>query len=264
MEKIKLLREKTGAGIVDCKLALEDGGGDMEKAIEILRKKGIAKAAKRSDRETNEGLIKLAVENNAKGFIVEIDAETDFVVRNEKFQELAEKILRLIKAKQPINKDELMALSFDQANIREELNNLSGVIGEKLDIKRYERLDSSGTVACYTHAGGKIGVLVALDKVGCSELAYDMAMQIAATNPKYISPEQVPAEEIAKEKEIYTEQLVNEGKPKNIIEKIIEGKLNKYYEEACLIKQEYIKDENKRVSDILGEVKVERFIRYSL
>ena len=264
MEKIKILREKTGVGVVDCKQALEEASGDVEKAMEILRKKGISKAAKRSDRETHEGLIKLAVNNNTAGFIVEMNAETDFVVRNEKFQELAEKILQLIKVKQPKNKEELVSLFFNKATVKEELDNLSGVIGEKLEIKRYDMLVSDGTMASYLHTGGKVGVLVSLDKTDKSELAHEIAMQIAAANPKYILPEQVPVEEVSKEKEIYREQLKKEGKPENIIEKIISGKLNKYYEEVCLVKQEYIKDETKRVSDILGEVKVERFIRYSL
>jgi len=264
MEKIKILREKTGVGIVDCKLALEEADGNMEKAIEILRKKGIAKAAKRSDRDAQEGVIKLAVIDDKKGLMVEINAETDFVVRNEKFQQFTNKLINLIKEKQPKDLEELMILDLENASVKETLDNLSGVIGEKLDIKRYDMLVSNGTVESYLHTGGKVGVLVSLDKTGKNELAHEIAMQIAAANPKYITPEQVPAEEVTKEKEIYREQLKKEGKPENIIEKIINGKINKYYEEVCLVKQEFIKDETKRVSDILGEVKVESFIRYSL
>ncbi len=264
MEKIKILREKTGVGIVDCKLALEEAGGNMEKAIEILRKKGIAKAAKRSDREAQEGVIKLAVIDDKKGLMVGINAETDFVVRSEKFQQFTNKLINLIKEKQPKDLEELMILNLENASVKETSDNLSGVIGEKLDIKRYDILVSNGTVAGYSHTGGKVGVLVSLDKTGKNELAHEIAMQIAAANPKYITPEQVPAEEVTKEKEIYREQLKKESKPENIIEKIINGKINKYYEEVCLVKQEFIKDETKRVSDILGEVKVESFIRYSL
>ena len=265
MEKLKILREKTGAGMGDCQAALAEAGGEIDQAAEILRKKGIAKAAKRSDREAREGLVKLAVSDNAKtGYIVEINAETDFVVRSEKFQNFAAKILDLITVKQPKDLAELMSLNFDGGTVKENLDSLSGVIGEKLDVKRYGKLTSDGTVAAYSHLGGKIGVLVALDKEGQSDIAYEAAMQVAAANPKYIAPADVAAEEIVKEKEIYREQLLKEGKPENLIEKITAGKLEKFYEEICLLKQEYIKDDKKRVEDILGGVKVEKFIRYSL
>ena len=265
MEKLKILREKTSAGIADCQAALTEAGGEIDKAVEILRKKGIVKAAKRSDRETREGIVKLAVSDDAKtGYIVEINAETDFVVRSEKFQNFAAKILDLIIAKQPKDLAELMSLNFAGGAVKENLDSLSGVIGEKLDIKRYDKLTSGGTVAAYLHSGGKIGVLVALNKEGQSDIAYDIAMQVAAANPKYIAPADVVAEEIAKEKEIYREQLLKEGKPENMIEKIILGKLARYYKEVCLVKQEYIKDDKKSVEEILGGVKVEKFIRYSL
>lgn len=264
-ELLKLLREKSGAGMVDCKKSLDEAGGDIAKAMEILRKKGIAKAAKRSDREAGEGMIKVAVSQDAKtGYLVEINVETDFVVRSEKFQEFTDKLINLIKAKQPKNLAELMVLHLAGASVKDSLDNLSGVIGEKLDIKRYDILNSGGTIASYSHPGSKIGVLVALDKAGQNELAYEIAMQIAAANPQYIKPEDVLAEEIAKEKEIYQAQLLKAGKPENMIAKILESKLSKFYEEVCLIKQEYIKDDKKKVQDILGEIKVEKFIRYSL
>jgi len=159
---------------------------------------------------------------------------------------------------------ELMSLNFAGSTVKEDLDSLSGVIGEKLDVKRYDKLTSSGTVAVYSHPGGKIGVLAALNKEGQSDIAYDVAMQVAAANPKYIAPADVAAGEIAKEKEIYREQLLKEGKSENMIEKITAGKLEKFYEEVCLVKQEYIKDDKKQVEDILGGVKVEKFIRYSL
>jgi len=265
MENIKILRDKTGAGMVDCKKALEEAGGDIDKAVEILRKKGIAKAAKRSDREAGEGVVKVALSGDAKtGYVVEINAETDFVVRSEKFQAFTEKVVQLIIEKQPKDLAELMSLSFDGGTVKENLDSLSGVIGEKLDIKRYEMLKSAGTVAAYSHMAGRIGVLVALDKEGQSDIAYDVAMQIAAANPRYINTEDVAADELNKEKEIYKAQLLKEGKPENMIEKIMVGKLAKFYEEVCLVKQEYIKDDSKKIEDILGDVKVEKFIRYSL
>ncbi len=265
MELIKKLRDATGAGIVDCKKALEEAGDDIDKAIEILRKKGIAKAAKRGGRETSQGIIKLAVSGDAKeGYLLEVNAETDFVVRNEKFQDFADEVLNLVKTLKSKDREELMKLDLNGVSVEESLKSLSGVIGEKLDIKRCDVLSSDGTVAVYSHMGGKIGVSVSLDKEGQSDLAYDIAMQIAATDPKYITPDEVPAEEIEKEKDIYREQLKKEGKPEEMIEKILNGKINKYFEDVCLVKQEYIKDDKKKVEAVLGDVKVEKFIRYSL
>ncbi len=263
LELIKQLREKSGAGMVDCQKALAESGGDMNKALEILRKQGIAKAAKRSDRETAEGIIK-AEASGGVGYMVEINSETDFVARNEKFQRFADDVLALIKKKEPQDLEELMALEIGSGTVKEALENLSGVIGEKLFLKRFAILKSTGTVAAYLHMGGRIGVLVSLNEKDKDGLAYDIAMQIAAADPKYISPDDVPSEEIEKEKEIYREQLRTEGKPENIIDKILTGKINKYFEEICLLKQDYIKDDKKKVEDILGGAEVEKFIRYSL
>lgn len=266
MDTVKQLREKSGAGMVDCKKALEESVGDPERAIEILRKKGILKAAKREGREAKEGIILIATNENAsEGYMLELNAETDFVARNEQFRNFGDKVLNLIKIKKPVGFDALMALTLeDGATVKENLDNLSGVIGEKIGIKNFSIINSKGTVSAYSHLGGKIGVLISLDKKGKEELARDLAMQIAAANPKYVSPENVPADEVNKEKEIYGAQLKKEGKPENIIEKILAGKIAKYYEDVCLVKQEYIKDDSKKVEDILGEVKVENFFRYSL
>ncbi|RMD58766.1 elongation factor Ts [Candidatus Parcubacteria bacterium] len=269
MEKIKILREKTGAGIVDCKKALEEAGGDIEKAAEILRKKGIAKAAKRSEREASEGIIKLMITEDAKeGYMIEVNSETDFVARNEKFQQFAQRVLEVVAKHRPANLEELLALKIynpeGERLVSEELGHLSGVIGEKLNISRFAILSSTGTVAGYSHLGGRIGVLVSLDQNNQQELAHDIAMQIAAANPRYLSPEDVPDEEKEKERSIYREQLLKEGKPEHIIDKIIEGKQTKYFEEICLLNQEFIKDDKKKVKDVLGDVKVEKFIRFSL
>ncbi len=265
MEKIKELRNKTGAGIADCKKALDESGGDIDKAVEILRKKGIAKAAKRGNREAREGIIKVAVsKDNSEGYILELNSETDFVARNGQFQDFADKILEIIKIKKPANLEELLASGMEFGSVKENLDTLSGTIGEKLDIKKFNILTSAGTVSAYSHMGGRIGVLAALDKPDKADLARDIAMHIAAANPKYIVPEDVPEEEINKEKEIYAEQLKKEGKPENIIEKILEGKINKYFEDVCLIKQEYIKDDKKKVEDVLDDARVDEFVRYSL
>ena len=265
LEIIKQLREQTGAGMVDCKNALSEAGDDLNKAVDILRKKGIAKAAKRSGREASEGVIKLSVnEAGNEGYILEVNAETDFVALNEKFLKLSDDILGVIKEKKPQSLEELENLPLSGGTVKEVLDGLSGTVGEKMGIKRFSVLSSAGTVAAYSHLGGRIGVLVSLEEAGKGDLAYDMAMQIAAANPKYLRPEDVPAAEVDKEMEIYREQLAKEGKPENIIEKILAGKINKYYEDICLIKQEYIKDDKKKVEEVLGDVKIEGFVRYSL
>ncbi len=266
MEHIKLLRERTGAGIVDCKQALEETGGDIEAAVDLLRKKGIAKAAKRGDREATQGLIKVAVNAaNSEGYIFEMNAETDFVVRNDQFREAAEKIMSLILSKTPSTIEELLGLELEGGvSVAETLTHMSGVIGEKIGIGRYAKLTSLGTVGSYSHPQGNIGVIVALDKSGETELAQNIAMHVAAANPRYVKPEEVDVAELEKEKDVYREQLRAERKPEEMIEKILQGKINKYYEEVCLIKQEYIKDDKKKVEEILNGATIEGFVRYSL
>jgi elongation factor Ts len=282
MDLIKQLREQTNCGIGDCKTALTEANGDLEQAAEILRKKGIIKAAKRADREAGEGIILAGVNESAtEGYILEINSETDFVARNEKFQSFANKIFTVIKKQKPSSLDELLDSqmnemasiktdngSVDDGTVKSSLEIFSGTIGEKLAIKRMEILNNpSGTVASYIHAGGLIGVLVSLDTPNKQDLAIDIAMQVAAANPKYLDVNEAQAkgaEEIVKEKEIYREQLKNENKPEAMWEKIMEGKLQKYFQDVCLVEQEYIKDDKKKVKEILGEVKVEKFVRYSL
>ena len=266
MQLIKTLRERSGVGISDCKKALEESNGDIDKAAEILRKKGIAKAAKRADRETSEGLILVDTnENNTEGYMIEVNSETDFVSRNEKFQEFVNKIFTLVKEKKPSTLEEFLDMEMENSTIKEQVASMSGVIGEKLAVNNAAVLNNeSGTVGSYLHLGGRIGILVSLDKPDQKELAIDIAMQIAAADPKYLKPEDVPVEEIAKEKDIYRAQLFKEGKSDEMIAKILEGKINKYYGEVCLIKQEYIKDDKRRVEEVLDNVKVIEFIRYSL
>lgn len=266
MQLIKELRNKTGAGMVDCKKALDETNNDLEKAVEILRKKGIAKAAKRGAREATEGIV--LVDTNSeknKGYILEINSETDFVSRNAKFQAFAQAIFDVIKNNNPANLEELFNLKLaDSSNtVKEDLETLSGTIGEKLIVKRFEIIVGA-TVSAYSHMNGKIGVLLSLDTADKDELAGDIAMHIAATDPKYLQPEDVNPDEINKEKEIYKEQLIKAGKPENIIDKILVGKINKYFEEICLLKQEYIKDDKKKIEEILEKTKIEKFTRYSL
>jgi elongation factor Ts len=264
MEKLKQLREQTGAGITDCKKALDEANGDLEKAVEILRKKGISKAAKRTGKEANEGIIKFVVsDDNTKAYMIEVNSETDFVARNDKFQEFVNEVLEVIKNIEPKTIDDLMLAPMRESTVKEELESLSGVIGEKLVINNFS-IVSDKTVAGYLHMGGKLGILVALDTEDKLELASEVAMHIAASNPICISPEEVPSEKIEKEKEIYREQLKKEGKPAEIIEKIMVGKINKYFEEVCLNKQEYIKDEKLKIEEFLKDAKVTKFVRFSL
>jgi len=246
------------------KKTLDEAAGDLEKAVEILRKKGIAKAAKRTDREANEGIVILGTNSEAtEGYMVEINSETDFVSRSEKFQDFAKQVLEIIKTAKPADLEALFALPLGVSTVKESLENLSGVIGEKLDIKRFSVV-SGGTVAAYSHLGGRMGVLVVLDQPAKSEIAMDVAMQVAAANPKYLVPAEVTAEEMEKEKEIARELLAKEGKPAEMIEKILEGKMSKYYSEVCLTEQEYIKDDKKKVKDILGGASITKFVRFSL
>lgn len=264
MELIKKLRDITGAGMVDCQKALKEADNDLEKAVDILRKKGIAKAAKRTDRETNEGIIKVALNSeNNKGYIFELNSETDFVARNEKFQDFANQVALLAQKMNPNNLEELLNLDMAGLSVADSLSNLSGTIGEKMEIKRFSCL-SGQTVAAYSHLGGKIGVLVAVDQANQLDLAVNVAMQIAAANPKYLEPKEVSSEEMDREKEIYKEQLLKEGKPAEMVDKIVMGKMGKYYSEVCLLEQEYIKDDKKKIKDILGKTQILGFVRYSL
>lgn len=264
MEKIKELREKTGAGMVDCKKALDESNGDINLAIEILRKKGIAKAAKRGDRETSEGIVKVETnDDKTEGYIVEFNSETDFVARNDKFQALTDQIMSVVKTQKPANLEALMAMPMETGSVQENIDTLSGVIGEKLGVKQMD-IVSAASVTAYSHAGGKIGVLVALDKADQAELGRDIAMQIAAAAPRYLVSEEVEASEIEKEKEICREQLIKEGKPENMLDGILVGKIKKYCSEICLMEQEYIKDDKKKVKDVLGDVKIVKFVRFSL
>lgn len=265
MEMIKNLREQSGAGIVDCKTALTEANGDLTTAMEILRKKGIAKASKRAEREASQGIIKAWISpDQQRGHLIELRAETDFVARNEQFQSLADNILQVLVEHQPANLDELLNLPLGNQTIREAVDNLSGIIGEKIVLSDCATLISQGTVAAYLHAGGSIGVLVAISRSEIGELAKDIAMQIAANDPKYLTPDQVPMLEIDKEKEIYREQLSQEGKPAEMIEKILDGKVSRYFTEVCLVKQEFIKDEKQTIEQILNGAVIEDYRRFKL
>ena len=255
LELIKEIRQITGAGISDVKKALDEAAGDREKTIEILRKKGQKIAAKKSDREIKEGVIALA-QSADKLALVSLGCETDFVARNEDFQQavsqLAEKLLAL-------GKDEFSAWA--NQYIQDEL---IVKIGENLNLLDFEIFEQ-GIFDFYLHSNRKIAAVVVLSQ-GEKEIAKEVAMHIAAMAPKYLSADEIPAEEIAKEKEVYQEQLLGEGKPAEMIDKIMPGKIKKYQEEVCLLEQPYIKDDKKSVEQFLADnqAKIERFAYYSL
>ncbi|HET6401201.1 MAG TPA: translation elongation factor Ts [Candidatus Kapabacteria bacterium] len=270
-ELVKRLRDKTGAGMADCKKALEEANGDEQKAIEVLRKKGAASAAKRSDREAKEGVIVASVsEDKKRGVLAEVNSETDFVARNESFMQFAQDIADAALAANPNSHEEfLLAKLANGATISEEVGAQTGRLGEKLEARRFEMLsEPNGFVTSYIHPGSKLGVLVAIaGSSNASTLGRDIAMQVAAMNPIAIDRTQISTEQLEKELEIYRTQARNEGKKEEIIDRIAKGKLEKYYQDFCLIEQSFIKDAAKTVNDLLkeaGGLKVTGFIRMQL
>jgi elongation factor Ts len=258
-EMIKTLREKTGAGMMDCKRALEAVGGDMSLAIEHLRKKGAAVSAKRADRAAKEGLIVTRIAANGKsGVIVEVNCETDFVGRSDDFTAFANSVAEAVEKFRPANVDALMALSINGKKLADLYNDLSAKVGEKIEVRRFAHIESpDGVVSAYTHLGSKIGVLVELTgiapDVAKTGAGRDIAMQIAAMNPLVISREQVDKSQIERELDIYKTQAKNEGKPPHIAEKIASGRLEKFYQEVVLLEQTFIKDSGKTIKDFLAD-----------
>ncbi len=257
---VKELREKTGAGMMDCKKALTETDGDLEKAAEFLREKGIAKAAKKSDRIAAEGIVEAYIsEDGKKGAIVEVNSETDFVAKNEEFKTFVMDVAKQIVEKNPKDVEELLAqesISEAGKKVKEVLVGKIATIGENMNIRRFARFESEGLVEKYIHGDGKIAVLVNM-KSGDKEVAKDICMQIAAARPEYLNEQSVPAERVEKEKEILKAQTMNEGKPEAIAEKIVQGRINKFYSEICLVDQEFVKDPNMKVSQLLKEKNAE-------
>ena len=264
---VKDLREKTGAGMMDCKKVLTETDGDMEKAIELLRERGIAKAAKKSDRIAAEGIVTAYVSEDGKvGSVVEINSETDFVGKNEEFRSFASDVAQQVALKAPANVEELLAqksIKDETKTVEEVLTSKIATIGEKLTIRRFARFESNGLVEKYIHGDGKIGVLVELEN-GNSELAKDICMQIAAAKPEYLDRASVPAERVEKEMEILKVQAMNEGKPAEIAEKMVQGRIGKFYGEICLLEQDFVKDPDMKISKLLESkgASVVRFARF--
>ena len=251
---VKELREITGAGMMDCKKALTETNGDIEKAIEYLREKGISKAAKKSSRVAAEGVVAAFVSEDAKtGAVVEVNAETDFVSKNEEFVAFVNKLVEIVAEKAPKDVEELKTMEFENGKTVEEvLTEKIATIGENMSIRRFERIETDNLVGKYIHGNGQIAVLVEL-KGGNPEVAKDVCMQVAALNAEFLDESQIPADRVEKEKEIITQQTINEGKPANIAEKIAEGRLKKYFEELCLVHQKFVKDSSKTVSEYVKE-----------
>ncbi len=269
---VQTLRERTGVGMMDCKKALVETDGDMEKAIDILREKGLAAAAKKAGRIAAEGMVYAAVYDKV-GVVVEVNSETDFVAKNADFQAFVQDVATVVAEKNPANVDELLTLPMGDGDVAAALREKILVIGENLSIRRFERYE--GDCVAYVHGGGRIGVLVKFEADGVdaaviNECGKDVAMQIAALNPLYLSKESVPEEDLAKEKEILIGQIKNDpknaNKPEQIIEKMVTGRIGKFYETNCLLEQAFVKDGDKTVgqyvTDCAATMKVVAFVRF--
>ncbi|MDP1677679.1 MAG: translation elongation factor Ts [Bacteroidota bacterium] len=270
-ELVKKLRDKTGAGMMDCKKALDESNGDLEKAIEILRKKGAATAAKRADKTANEGIVVSKISDDAKyGILVEINCETDFVARGEDFVRFANSIGQIVFDKSPKSVEELLTLPHPNGKtVADALSDIVGKVGEKIEIRRIYSVKADGAfLESYIHMGSKLGVLVefAAEFTPANKImARDIAMQVAAMNPIVVSRDKVSKELLDKEVEIYRQQAKNEGKPEQIAEKIATGRLEKYFQEVVLLEQSFIKDAGKAVKDLLApNVSVKQFKRFQL
>jgi len=263
---VSKLRKATGAGMMDCKKALQESEGDFDKAVEIIRKKGMAVANKRADREASEGTVQAKVENGF-GALISLNCETDFVAKNENFVKFALQILDKAIAEKPADLDALKALSIDGKTIDELVTEQTGIIGEKLELAFYDKIEAADVIA-YNHFGNNLATLVGFSKKADEQVAKDVAMQVAAMSPVSVSEADVPAETIEQEKRIGREKALAEGKPENIVDRIAEGMVKKFLKENTLMSQEFTKDSKLTVEQYLkqadAELKVTGFIRFSV
>ena len=275
-QDVKALREKTGCGMMDCKKALVEADGDMDKAVDILREQGLAKVAKKASRIAAEGVAYATTsDDNKTGVVVEVNAETDFVAKNADFMAFVETVAKTILNNNPADVDALMALKADgeDMTVEELLREKIQVIGENIKIRRFKRFE--GACVSYVHAGGKIGVLVnfdtdASDKDEFVVCGKDVAMQIAALGTQYLGGDDVPAEVVEHEKEIMKAEVINSGKPEAIADKIVMGKINKFYKENCLVDQEFVKDSKQTVKQYVdsvakslgAKIEIKEFVRF--
>ena len=276
---VKELRDKTNAGMMDCKKALKETSGDIEKAIIYLREKGLLQAAKKSGRIASEGLTTALISaDGKKGVVIEVNSETDFVAKNEEFKNFVAEAAQAVVENSPKDLEALKAVVLnDGKTVQETLTDKIAKIGENMSLRRFGEVKvDNGVVVDYIHGGGKISVVVALesegDTVALTDIGKDLAMQVAAMSPKYISIEDVDAEFLAQEKKILTAQALNEGKPEKIVEKMVEGRLNKQLKEICLLEQVFVKDTDLTVKKVISntakklgsEIKVADVLRYEV
>lgn len=280
-EMVRELRDKTGAGMMDCKKALAEAGGSMEGAVDVLRKRGLAAAARKAARVASEGLVACLVEGRAAA-LVEINCETDFVAKTDEFQALAREVAGHVLERDPAGVEQALDQpAGDEGTLADLLAARVAKVGEKISLRRFARFavpeGVEGLVASYVHAGGKIGVLVELHGRPASDpeaasLGKDLAMQVAAANPSWVSRDDVPAEVIARERSVYREQALAARKPEKIVDRIAEGKIEKFYEDTCLLDQPFIRDPDRRVKDLLAgaerkagaKVRIARFVRFQV
>lgn len=275
IELITKLREMTGAGIKDCNNALKEANNNIEEAVKILREKGIASAVKRADRSANQGVVVAKLSDDKKqGVLVELNCETDFVARTDKFKELADSLATFVM--KTSSKDNILEQKFDDSRtVQEVIKEAIGTIGENIVLKRTAKYTTTGEIASYIHMNNSLGVLVnfeapadVLASDNFKNLAKEIAMQIAAVSPLYVTRDQVPADKIEEEKAIYEKQLQEEGKPANIIEKIMPGKLSKFYSQICLIEQPYMREEKETIKNVIAKVSkdivVKDFARFKI
>ncbi|HLR61837.1 MAG TPA: translation elongation factor Ts [Lentibacillus sp.] len=266
---VKELRETTGAGMMDCKKALQESDGDMDKAIEFLREKGMAKAAKKADRIAAEGLAHIEVDGNT-AVLLEVNCETDFVTKNDQFKELLSELGKHIVKQKPETVEEALnqELHGDGDTVEKYINATVGKIGEKISLRRFSLMDKTDNDAfgAYLHMGGSIGVLALLEGTTDEELAKDIAMHAAAVSPRYVSRDEVPEQEVNSERELLKTQALNEGKPEHIVEKMVEGRLSKFFEEICLLEQNFVKDPDQKVEKYVSDkgASVKTFTRYAV
>ena len=259
-QMVKELRESTGAGMMDCKKALQEAEGNMEKAVDLLREKGLSKAAKKAGRVAAEGLVAIEMnDDNTVASMVEVNSETDFVAKNEDFKVFVKDAACMALATDKEDIASLLGETHKEGiTLQEVLNNRVAKIGEKLDFRRFAKVVTNGQVAGYIHGGGKIGVLVEMETEARDakvlELGKDVAMKVAAMNPKYVSRDEVDAEYIAHETEVLTQQALNEGKPANIVEKMVKGRLEKELKEVCLLEQTFVKNPDITVKQLVADV----------
>ncbi|SFD88156.1 translation elongation factor Ts (EF-Ts) [Bacillus sp. OV194] len=268
-QMVKELREKTGAGMMDCKKALTETNGDMEKAIDFLREKGIAKAAKKADRIAAEGLTSVVVDGN-KAVILEVNSETDFVAKNENFTALISVLAKHLLEANVSSVEEALSseIKSEGISVNDYLNNAIAKIGEKISLRRFQIIEKgeNAVFGAYLHMGGRIGVLSVVEGTTDEAVAKDVAMHVAAVNPRYISRDAVSEEEVAREREILTQQALNEGKPENIVAKMVEGRLGKFFEEICLNDQSFVKDPDQKVGKYVASKggTVKAFVRFEV